>query len=147
MDDVVGGQLRGWFERWGGYVRARDFAAARALFAPGVVGFGTHMRVVHGLDALERDQWRSVWPSIEGFRFLTEQLVGEVSADGSMAWAIVPWDSTGFAEDGTRFDRPGRATVIFTRDDPRESEWRAIHTHFSLAPGTPQKSWGNPTQR
>lgn len=135
--------LRAWFDTWGSYVAARDFASARPMFSPDVVGFGTHMRLVHGLDALERDQWRNVWPKISDFTFLTETLEGGVSPDGLQAWAIVPWTSTGYAEDGTPFDRPGRATVIFTRNQPN-AEWRAIHTHFSLVPGTPQRSWGNP---
>lgn len=147
MRDATLAAIRAWFDTWGEYVRTRDFVAARALFDPAVVGFGTHMRIVHGLDALERDQWRNVWPSIERFTFRTDELEGDVSTDGRTAWAIVPWESTGFAEDGTPFSRPGRATVVFQRDEPSGEGWRAIHTHFSLTPGTPQKSWGDPARR
>lgn len=146
MRDATLAELRTWFDTWGSYVRSRDFAAARALFSPDVVSFGTHMRIVHGLEALERDQWGNVWPSIADFTFLTDDMEGDVSADGGTAWAVVPWFSTGFAEDGTPFDRPGRATVIFRHDDAGQG-WRALHTHFSLAPGTPQKSWGDPERR
>ena len=142
MTDTPLGELRDWFDTWAAYVRARDFVAARALFSPGVMGFGTHMRIVHVLDALERDEWRAVWPTITGFTFLTDEIEGGVSTDNTTAWAIVPWSSCGYAEDGTPFDRPGRATVVFNRKSNGEG-WRAIHTHFSLAPGTPQKSWGN----
>jgi ketosteroid isomerase-like protein len=135
--------LAQWFTTWDAFVRARDFESARALFHPDVVGFGTHMRIVHGLDALEQQQWRSVWPTIRDFRFLVNELESGVSADGLQAWAIVPWTSTGFHEDGSEFDRPGRATVIFVRErtDP-DAPWLAIHTHISLAPGTPQRSFG-----
>jgi len=133
--------LAQWFTTWANQVRERDFEAARALFHPAVVGFGTHMRIVHGLEALEQQQWRSVWSTIRDFQFLTDVLEGAVSDDGLQAWAIVPWTSTGFHENGTAFDRPGRATVIFVRDTP-DAVWLAIHTHISLAPGTPQRSFG-----
>ena len=133
--------LRAWFTRWASYVRACDFEAARALFDPEVVGFGTRMHVVRGLERLEAQQWRHVWPTIRDFSFVLDELHCAASADERQAWAVVPWISTGVQQDGTTFDRPGRATVIFTRATPRDP-WRAIHTHISLAPGTPQRSYG-----
>jgi ketosteroid isomerase-like protein len=141
LDDTLHTELRAWFESWAGHVRACDFEAARGLFDPEVVGFGTRMHVVRGLERLESQQWRHVWPTIDGFRFVLDELHCAASDDGRQAWAVVPWVSTGFHQDGTPFDRPGRATVIFTRaagDQP----WRAVHTHISLAPGTPQRSYG-----
>lgn len=134
--------LRDWFTTWGSQVAAVDFRSARELFHPDVIGFGTFMDVVRGLDHLETRQWRSIWPTIEGFQFLVDQLVSDVSEDGKYAYGIVPWTSTGFHEDGAPYDRPGRATVLFTRSDPT-TPWLAIHTHISLTPGTPQKSHGN----
>lgn len=134
-------ELRTWLDTWAGYVRERDFGAARELFHPDVIGFGTHMRVVHGLDHLEKEQWRSVWPRIEDFAFVTDELQTGASNDGLLAWAVVPWGSTGFLEDGATFDRPGRATILFSREHWNEA-WRAVHTHISLAPGTPQRSYG-----
>jgi ketosteroid isomerase-like protein len=129
--------LRRWFATWDVYVRARDFASARALFDPGVSGFGTHAAFVFGQAALERDQWSQVWPTIADFRFTVAALHGAVH--GETAWSAVPWTSTGFHADGSRFDRPGRATVIFRRDGAR---WLGVHTHFSLNPGTPHTSHG-----
>jgi ketosteroid isomerase-like protein len=139
--DTLVAEMRDWFATWAGYVRARDYTAARALFHAEVVGFGTRMHVVRGLDRLEAQQWRNVWPTIRDFTFVLDELHCEVSTDSCQAWAVVPWVSTGLHEDGTSFDRPGRATVIFTRAMPAEP-WRAIHTHISLAPGTPQRSYG-----
>jgi ketosteroid isomerase-like protein len=138
----VASDLRAWLEEWAGYVRARDFERARNLFHADVIGFGTYMRLVKGLDRLEQDQWRNIWGTIEDFRFVVDDLEVSASTDGLQAWAVVPWSSTGFHEDGSSFDRPGRATVIFVRDHTGEP-WRAIHTHISLAPGTPQRSFGN----
>ena len=129
--------LRAWFRAWGRCVAAVDFAAARPLFAGDVVGFGTHATFVSGLAALEREQWSKIWPNISGFEFLVDELVGDV--DGDMAWAAVPWTSRGYHEDGAGFDRPGRATVTFRREGDC---WLGTHTHFSLAPGTPQRTFG-----
>jgi ketosteroid isomerase-like protein len=135
--------IAGWFSAWATCVRARDYGAARELFHPEVVGFGTRMHVVKGLDRLEQHQWRHVWPTIEDFEFLVDELHCDMSGDGRQAWAVVPWVSTGFHEDGSPFDRPGRATVIFIRETGA-APWRAVHTHISLAPGTPQRSYGKP---
>lgn len=135
--------LRDWFEAWHADVQAVDFVHARRLFHDDVLGFGTHMHIVSGLEHLEQQQWRSVWPTIRDFRFHTDELHCGASADGLQAWALVPWSSTGFHADGSEFNRPGRATVLFRRASTAEP-WRAFHTHISLAPGTPQRSHGAP---
>ena len=129
--------LRDWFREWNRYVSARDFESARSLFDETVSGFGTFATIVHGRDALEREQWRNVWPKIGDFRFEVEKLHGAI--DGDAAWAALPWSSTGYHEDGRPFDRPGRATVILKR---RSGRWLGVHTHFSLAPGTPPRTFG-----
>lgn len=134
--------IRDWFSEWGSQVASVDYISARKLFHSDVIGFGTYMDVVRGLEHLENRQWRSIWPTIEGFRFLVDELVSDVSGDGKHAYGIVPWTSTGFHADGSSYERPGRATVLFTRSETNEP-WRAIHTHISLAPGTPQTSHGN----
>ena len=144
-------EIKAWFDAWSDHVAAVDFAAARPLFHPDVVGFGTYMDYVHGLDALEQQQWRSIWGTIADFRFATERLLCGVSArgalgaghDGLQAWGVTPWTSTGFHADGSPYERPGRATVIFVRASP-DAPWLAIHTHISLSPGTPQRSHGRP---
>lgn len=140
-DADLGTALRNWFEAWHADVQAVDFEHARRLFHDDVLGFGTHMHIVSGLEHLEQQQWRSVWPSIQGFTFTTDEMHCGASGDGLQAWALVPWTSTGFHADGSEFDRPGRATVLFRRETLNDG-WRAFHTHISLAPGTPQRSHG-----
>lgn len=131
-----------WFATWDKLVDAVDFVPARNLFAPDVIGFGTRMDTVVGLDRLEADQWRRVWPTIDGFRFDPDTLECQISPDQLQGVGIVVWHSTGYLEDGTPFDRPGRATVIFQRPAV-DAPWKGIHTHISLNPGTPQRSFGN----
>ena len=130
--------LRDWFREWNACLLAVDFSGARALFSPDVSGFGTHAEVVFGLDRLEFEQWRNVWPQIRDFHFEVERLHGAIS--GELAWAAVPWTSTGFHSDGTPFARPGRASVILRREG---GHWLAIHTHVSLVPGTPPATFGS----
>jgi hypothetical protein len=64
-----------------------------------------------------------------------------VSPDRLLAVAITGWDSTGIDEQGDRFERPGRATVVLRRASITDS-WVGLHTHFSLGLGVPQKSHG-----
>jgi ketosteroid isomerase-like protein len=129
--------LRDWFRAWNQCLLTVGFADARRLFDADVSGFGTHADIVFGLDRLEADQWRQVWPNIADFRFHVEALHGAIV--GAHAWAACPWSSTGFNEAGTPFARPGRATVIFRLDS---TGWRGVHTHFSLNPGTPGWTFG-----
>jgi ketosteroid isomerase-like protein len=133
--------VRDWMAAWGAEVAAADIAAGRRRFSPTVTAFGTHADVVHGLDALVDQQWSQIWPAIEDFAFDVEQLAVRASPDALMAVAIVPWTSTGIHADGTRFERPGRATIVLERDAPGDP-WRGTHTHFSLARGVPQSTHG-----
>jgi ketosteroid isomerase-like protein len=129
--------LRRWFEQLQECVRNVDFAAGRALFVEDVVAFGTKADVVSGLDALIANQWQGIWPNIADFTFQLDQL--HTGQHGDLAWGVVPWTSTGYDPDGTPFDRPGRATTVFER---RGGRWLAKHTHFSLNPGTPPRTYG-----
>jgi len=130
---VVAGDLeaaiRGWFRHLEACVRAVDYQAARPIFAPEVVGFGTFGAILEGLEVLVADQWRNVWPNIEAFTFDLDTL--HWGAEGDLAWAVCVWNSQGRRADGTAFPRPGRATVILQR---RADAWLAVHTHFSLFP-------------
>ncbi len=135
-------QMRAWLEHWEEQIHALDFATARQGFDEGIASFGTHADIVIGLDQLENGQWRKVWPTIDEFRWRTEQLRSGVSSDRLLGFSIIPWSSIGFHADGTAYDRLGRATILFSRGKATES-WRAIHTHISLNPGTPAPSHGN----
>lgn len=133
-----------FYDTWGRHVVARAFAEARTMFEPDMVAFGTFADFIHGIDAVERDQWRQVWPMIADFRFATEHTHVDVSPDRLMASAAVPWTSTGFDQDGRPFPRNGRATVTLRRTSV-DAPWRGVHTHFSLNRGTPGRSYGQPT--
>jgi ketosteroid isomerase-like protein len=106
-----------------------------------MVAFGTFSDFVVGREHAEREQWRNVWGTIDGFRWRLDGVRAIVSADRLMAVGMAVWDSTGYAPDGAPFDRSGRATVSFARagvGDP----WVATHTHMSLFRGTPSVSHG-----
>jgi ketosteroid isomerase-like protein len=134
-------EIADWVTAWGGEVAAADIRSGRERFEPGLIAFGTHADVVVGRDEVEAGQWSQIWPAIEDFAFDVEQLAVRASPDALMAVAIVPWTSTGIHADGTRFDRPGRATIVLERDVPGDP-WRGTHTHFSLARGVPQSTHG-----
>ena len=133
-----------WLARWGECIAALDFARARTLFDPGVVGFGTFSDMLVGIDDLESRQWRAVWPVIAGFRFDLDGLWTEASPDRRLGHLAAVWTSTGAHEDGTPFARPGRCTVALRRADPA-SPWLGTHTHFSLNRGIPAVSHLNPS--
>ena len=135
MREELVGELRGWFRALERCVDQVDYeTAARELFAPDVIGFGTRARLVEGLDGLRTEQWSRVWPNIRDFRFDLEGMRAGAAPGGGppeLAWAVTTWSSTGFDDAGRPFERPGRATVLFRRQGER---WLALHTHFSLTP-------------
>jgi ketosteroid isomerase-like protein len=136
IDDIAA-----WVRGWGTEVAAADIRSGRERFAPGLTAFGTHADVVVGRDAVEAQQWAQIWPAIDDFAFDVAQLQVIVSPDGLLAVANVPWSSTGIAADGTRFDRPGRATIVIERE-ALDAPWKGVHTHFSLARGVPATTHG-----
>ena len=129
-----------WLDIFSSYVRAVDYAAAKPLFHTDILAFGTHQDVLPSLEAWVNAQWDNVWPRTDDFRFVLDATHVLASDDGSMAVVVAPWTSTGFHADGARFDRPGRATMVFHR---RDGIWLGVHTHLSLNRGVPQASYGN----
>ncbi len=129
-----------WLETFASHVRAVDYAPAKPLFHPNILAFGTHRDVLPSLEAWVNTQWDNVWPKTDDFRFDLAGTHVLAADDGSMAVVVAPWTSTGFHEDGSRFDRPGRATMVFHN---RDGVWLGVHTHLSLNRGVPQTSFGN----
>lgn len=124
-----------WLSRFSVCVREVDYAAARPLFHPDVLAFGTHRDVIPGLEAWIETQWDKVWPRTTDFAFDLEGT--RVLAGEGMAVVVAPWTSTGYAADMTPFERPGRATMVFNRV---EGAWLCTHSHMSLNRGVPQGS-------
>ena len=129
-----------WLDTFAGYVREVDYASARPLFHPDVLAFGTHRDVISGIEQWIATQWDNVWPRTADFRFDLDRMRVLKSDDGTMAVVIAPWTSTGFHEDGKKFDRPGRASMVFHKDG---AGWRCVHSHMSLNRGVPQSSHAN----
>jgi ketosteroid isomerase-like protein len=139
--EEIAAEIAAWVGGWGAEVAAADIRAGRRRFADDLLAFGTHADVVVGRDNVEAGQWSQIWPAIEDFAFDVDELQVQASPDGLMAVAIVPWGSTGIHADGSRFDRPGRATIVLARDAVG-TPWVGIHTHFSLARGVPSSTFG-----
>lgn len=129
-----------WLSRFATCVREVDYAAARSFWHADIVVFGTYQELVHGLKTWIDTQWNIVWPRTEGFTFDLDNTAVLASADSNMVTVITPWISTGFHPDGTRFDRPGRATITLVRQP--DGRWLGVHSHMSLQRGVPQDSHG-----
>ena len=133
--------VKAWLATWQPCVKELKFEKAQSLFVENTASFGTHMDVVEGIGALEENQWRNVWPNIEEFEWDFDNIKIGVSPDRLMAFLITTWNSKGFGKEGNSFDRPGRTTVILSRSQT-DASWLGIHTHFSLHPGTPYRTFG-----
>ena len=138
-DDVAG--VRRWFQRLQICVQMVDYVGARPLFAEDVVTFGTFSAFTVGREATEEEQWRYVWSRIDGFRWCFEDLRVIISGDRRTAVGMALFESLGYTEEGTSYDRPGRATVILGRGAVG-TEWVAQHIHASLFQGIPARSFG-----
>lgn len=124
--------VRSWLTEMQDCVRTVDFERCRAIFAPDVAAFGSLGERLVGLEHLEADQWRRVWPRIAGFTFDLYQL--DWGGTDAVLWLACPWTSEGRHDDGTPFVRPGRITAVL---ENRNGTWVAVHTHHSLAGRTP----------
>lgn len=129
-----------WLEIFASYVREVDYQSARPLFHRDVLAFGTHRDVIASLEQWVTSQWDSVWPKTTDFEFDIEQTQILMADDASMATVIAPWTSTGYNPDQSQFDRPGRATIIFSK---QSGDWICTHSHMSLNRGVPQQSFAN----
>jgi len=133
--------VKAWFAELAEHVRAVDFAAARHLFVEDFVAFGTFTDFMIGRELAENNQWRNVWPTIDGFTWRLDDARALVAPDRLFAVGLAVWDSTGYDPVGKPFDRKGRATVSFARAKAGEP-WAATHTHMSLFRGTPDVTHG-----
>lgn len=138
-DDLAA--VKAWFRELAVHVQAVDFAAARHLFAEDFLAFGTFTDFMIGRELAEQNQWRNVWPTIDGFVWRLDDAKALVSPDRLFAVGLAVWDSTGYLPDGKPFDRKGRATVSFARGKVSDP-FVATHTHMSLFRGTPDASHG-----
>ncbi len=119
-----------WLRGFAAAVRERDYDGARGMFHPDAEGFGTVAERWIGLDQLYAEQWHGVWERTTGFDF---DLAGAtVFADGDVLITITDWSSEGVRSDGTAGPRQGRATIVLVG----APTLRAVHTHFSMVPGT-----------
>ena len=125
-----------WLEVFQAAVRGRDFAGGRTLFADDAVAFGTWARAVAGLDNIEREQWKNVWPRIRGFHFEEDTCV---RTSGEHAWIAGSWSTEVTGPDGRQVQRPGRGTFVLER---RGGRWLAVHSHFSLLPSQSESAHG-----
>ena len=129
--------VRQWFTLLSAYCASEDYDAAESIVAEDIASFGTAMDIVTGGRALREGQWESIWGNITDFKMDLDNV--HARGSGDQAWGMVTWTSTGYDSDHKPFHRPGRATVTLER---RDGVWLAVHTHFSLYPGTPQRTYG-----
>ena len=126
-----------WLREFQSACRGRDFDAGRRCFATDAVAFGTWARAVSGLDNIEREQWRQVWPRIRNFT-VDQPVIGE---DGNLAWVAASWWSDATAPEGGGLKREGRATFVLAR---REGRWQCVHSHVSMLPSQSPTVHGRP---
>src|SRR3954453_8716022 len=138
--------VKKWFRRLSEQVRAVDFAGAHPLFADDMIAFGTFENFITGREAAERAQWRNVWPVTSDFRFRLDDIHAIVSPDRLNAIGMGVLDSTGYHQDGTPYDRPGRTPVALSPARIGD-DWVAVHTHMSLFRDVPSRSFGERKQQ
>lgn len=130
-----------WLAHWGDLVAKVDFKRSRPMFAEDIVAFGSMVEMMTSQAALEREQWRNVWPTMEDYRYDLSTMEVVTSPDRLMAMAAVIFRSTGLNADKSKFQRDGRATVTLMRETVGAPSI-CTHTHVSLKPGTPGRSHG-----
>lgn len=85
---------------------------------------------MENLGDLAAHQWQLIWPKTENFDF--DYASARAVVEANLAVIMADWSSTGFNRDKIPFPRRGRTTIALKKS---ASEWKAVHTHFSLDPG------------
>ncbi len=135
--------IAAWFVKWASLVAAVDFKRVREMFAEDAIAFGSKVEMVTSREALEQEQWRVVWPTMENYHYDLATLEIAMSPDRLMAMGAAIFHSTGLHQDKTtRFERPGRVTATLMREAVG-APWYCTHSHVSLKPDTPTPSHFN----
>jgi hypothetical protein len=85
-----------------------------------------------GRDLAETNQWRNVWPTIDGFVWRLDGVKALVSPDRLFAVGLGVWDSTGYLPDGKPFDRRGTRHRLLQPRQDRRSLCGDAHAHVAL---------------
>lgn len=125
-----------WLRQWEDAINRVDYAAGRALFSPDVVSFGTLTGMMRGMDNLEAQQWRKIWPTIRDFHFVDPVVL---FADERSAVIVSLWRSKGRTGDGGWYDRRGRATLALRTE---RGALVCCHSHLSMEQGVPVRAPG-----
>ena len=118
-----------------------DFIGSRPLFADNIVTFGSFAAFTLG--AMQPSKSSGVTSGAISTSSAGVWMIcgpsSQPTASRRSAWRCSSPPAT--PKSGKAFDRPGRATVVLGRQAAGE-EWIAQHTHMSLFPGTPSRSFG-----
>ena len=129
----MNGKVLQWLREWEKAINAADYAAARLLFSPDVVSFGTLAGATAGLHELETWQWRKIWPTIKDFRF-DGPIILVIGEPAHSAVVASLWRSKGKSLDGGWYDRTGRATLLLKLEN---NLLGCCHSHLSIDHGIP----------
>ena len=122
--------LATWLDAFAQCVRSGDLAGGRALFSDDALGFGTVASEYSSAQDLMENQWAVVWPRTQDFGF--DEVRGSWS-DGNTFAVAATWSSVGTDAVPAR-RRAGRVTLLLRRS--ADGSLRAVHSHFSMLPGT-----------
>ena len=112
-----------WLDAFATAVAEEDYAGGEALFSPTVTAYGTRTPFMTSLGQLEADQWKPVWSTTRGFRFVALDSVSDLGDGFAVA---ARWES--FSR-GSGQRRTGRCSLVL-----RGSPLRCSHSHFSMTP-------------
>lgn len=128
MASISADAVGAWLDSFSHCVRTGNLEAGRALFSPEARGFGTVVTEYDNTDDLVERQWGEVWPRTADFTF--DQIQG-IWSDEKICTVAAAWSSVGI--EGRR-PRTGRVTLVLRRCS--DGSLRAVHSHFSMTPGT-----------
>lgn len=130
MGELAPADVDAWLDAFAACVRTKDYATGRDLFSTDATGFGTVANRYAGLDDLVDSQWSRVWDRTDDFTFDADDM--RWYAGGSCTVAV-GWRSVG-SDAATPRLRVGRATLVL--EVGSDGVTRAVHSHFSMLPGT-----------
>lgn len=133
-------EIKAWLTGFEDCVNSQNYPRVRELFSEMARYYGIHVAYTNQIDAIIDDEFKKEWPFITDFKWGSDNRVVFEAENPYLGAIFLNWKAIGYTANGDKFNRFGRATLLFIKAGG--SPIRCYHCHFTLNPGVPFRTYG-----